>query len=145
MYDDARAAATSYELQRLAGPLPEVVVAPVADMAASINDGPTEDLDIEDQVYSAERIRSQSAGEPAPDPTVSGDLAGHGLALLEVVEVRGADTLALAESVLTAGHPMPLGQIAGRVNAARPVAEVVAELVSELRVAADRLDKIRDA
>lgn len=76
MYDDARAAATSYELQRLAGPLPEVVVAPVADMAASINDGPTEDLDIEDQVYSAERIRSQSAGEPAPDPTVSGDLAG---------------------------------------------------------------------
>lgn len=40
---------------------------------------------------------------------------------------------------------MPVGQIVGRMNAVRPVAEVVAELVSEFRDAVDRLDKIRDA
>ena len=40
---------------------------------------------------------------------------------------------------------MPVGQVVGRMNAVRPVAEVVAELVSEFRDAVDRLDKIRDA
>ena len=86
LYDDARAAATSYELLRLAGPLPEELVAPVADMAASINDAPTDDLDIEDEVYSPERVRSYEQAQLAQGKRLyrvvarhrdTGDLAGH--------------------------------------------------------------------
>ena len=46
-----------------------------------------------------------------------------------------------------AGDPdvisMPVGQIVGRMNEVRPVAEVMAELVSEYEEAVARLEKIR--
>ncbi|NUT36604.1 MAG: nitronate monooxygenase [Hamadaea sp.] len=38
--------------------------------------------------------------------------------------------------------PMPVGQIVGRMNAVRPVADVMAELVAELRATLDRLGKL---
>ena len=40
---------------------------------------------------------------------------------------------------------MPVGQIVGRMNKVRPVAEVMADLVSEFEEAVSRLDKVRDA
>ena len=40
---------------------------------------------------------------------------------------------------------MPVGQIVGRMNKVRPVAEVMADLVSEFEDAVKRLDAIRDA
>jgi len=38
---------------------------------------------------------------------------------------------------------MPVGQIVGRMNAVRPVAELIAELVAEYEATLDRLDKTR--
>lgn len=38
---------------------------------------------------------------------------------------------------------MPVGQIVGRMNAVRPVAEVMADLIAEFEETVDRLDKIR--
>jgi NAD(P)H-dependent flavin oxidoreductase YrpB (nitropropane dioxygenase family) len=38
---------------------------------------------------------------------------------------------------------MPVGQIVGRMNAVRPVADVFAELVREFEETIDRLDKLR--
>ena len=38
---------------------------------------------------------------------------------------------------------MPVGQIVGRMNEVRPVAEVMADLVSGFEEAVARLDKIR--
>ena len=92
MYDEARAAATSYELLRLAGPLGEEMVAPLADMAASINDAPTEDLDVEDEVYSPERFRSYEQAQLAQGKRLhrvvarhrdSGELAGHTVVVVD--------------------------------------------------------------
>ena len=40
---------------------------------------------------------------------------------------------------------MPVGQIVGRMNKVRPVAEVMAYLVAEFEEAVARLDKVRDA
>jgi NAD(P)H-dependent flavin oxidoreductase YrpB (nitropropane dioxygenase family) len=39
--------------------------------------------------------------------------------------------------------PMPVGQIVGRMNEVRPVAEVVASLVRETEEAIDRLNGLR--
>ena len=57
-YDDALAAATDYVLERRALPTPEEELAEIAEMASAINDAPTDDLDIEDEVFSAERMRA---------------------------------------------------------------------------------------
>jgi hypothetical protein len=38
---------------------------------------------------------------------------------------------------------MPVGQIVGRMNEVRPVAEVMADLLSEFDATIDRLDRIR--
>lgn len=54
----ASEAAADYELLRVAGPMPEDLVDAVAEMASAINDAPRDDLDEEDEVFDAERIRS---------------------------------------------------------------------------------------
>jgi NAD(P)H-dependent flavin oxidoreductase YrpB (nitropropane dioxygenase family) len=38
---------------------------------------------------------------------------------------------------------MPIGQIVGRMNEVRPVADVMADLVAEFEETVNRLDKIR--
>jgi NAD(P)H-dependent flavin oxidoreductase YrpB (nitropropane dioxygenase family) len=40
---------------------------------------------------------------------------------------------------------MPVGQIVGRMNQVRPVADVMAELVAEFEQAVTRLDAVRDS
>jgi NAD(P)H-dependent flavin oxidoreductase YrpB (nitropropane dioxygenase family) len=40
---------------------------------------------------------------------------------------------------------MPVGQIVGRMNQVRPVADVMAELVAEFEHAVTRLDGVRDS
>lgn len=56
LYDEAAAAATEYELVRLPGRTPPALVDTVVKLSAAINDAPTDDLDIEDEVFSAERL-----------------------------------------------------------------------------------------
>jgi GNAT superfamily N-acetyltransferase len=84
LYDDAAAVAGDYELVRIPGRTPPELVDVVVSVAGAINDAPTDDLDIEDEVFSAERLaayeevsaargnreyrviaRHKSTGEPA--------------------------------------------------------------------------------
>ncbi|MEJ7833653.1 MAG: GNAT family N-acetyltransferase [Nocardioides sp.] len=50
--------AAAYDIAALPVPTPDDQLAVLAEVAASINDAPTDDLDIEDEVYSAERMRA---------------------------------------------------------------------------------------
>ncbi|MGH3445880.1 MAG: hypothetical protein ACRDPB_10935 [Nocardioidaceae bacterium] len=56
-YDEAATTASAYELVRIAGPTRAEMLDAVATMTAAINDAPTDDLDVEDEVFPPERIR----------------------------------------------------------------------------------------
>ncbi|GAB3401961.1 GNAT family N-acetyltransferase [Flindersiella endophytica] len=58
LYDEAAEAAAGYELLKIVGPTPEHLIDAVAVMTAAINDAPNDDMDVEDHVYDAERIRA---------------------------------------------------------------------------------------
>jgi GNAT superfamily N-acetyltransferase len=64
-YAEAESRAGGYELLRIAGPTPEDMLVDVAAMTAAINDAPIDDLDIEDEVFTAERIRIFEAAQLA--------------------------------------------------------------------------------
>ncbi|WP_205472427.1 GNAT family N-acetyltransferase [Nocardioides sp. SYSU D00038] len=55
---EAWSAAADYELVHRDGPTPDDELAALAELTAAINDAPTDDLDIEDEVYTPERIRA---------------------------------------------------------------------------------------
>jgi GNAT superfamily N-acetyltransferase len=57
-YDDAVPHAADYELVRMPASNADADLAALAVMTAAINDAPTDDLDIEDNVYPPERIRA---------------------------------------------------------------------------------------
>ncbi|HEU4514612.1 MAG TPA: GNAT family N-acetyltransferase [Nocardioidaceae bacterium] len=85
-YVDAAGAASDYELVRLLGRVPDDLVDAVAEMSASINDAPTDDLDIEDEVYPVERIRGYETAMENRGKRLyrvlarhrgTGELAGH--------------------------------------------------------------------
>ena len=57
-YDDAGAHAAGYELVPLAGRVPEPMQAAVCDITAAINDAPLDDLDVEDESFTPERLRA---------------------------------------------------------------------------------------
>ena len=58
LYDEAAGHATDYELVRIVGHTPPDMVEAMVELAAAINDAPTDDLDIEDEVFSAERLKA---------------------------------------------------------------------------------------
>jgi GNAT superfamily N-acetyltransferase len=93
-YAAAERHAEGYELIRMPGATPEDMMAEVVRMTAAINDRPTDDLDVEDEVFSPERIRAFEAAQfaqglrmyrVAARERVTGALAGH-----TVVAVPGA-------------------------------------------------------
>ncbi len=55
---DAEPAAAGYVLERWTFPTPDDRLEDLAQMASAINDAPTDDLDIEDEVFTAERMRA---------------------------------------------------------------------------------------
>ena len=57
-YDEAAAQAGDYELVRYEGHAPEEVLPALSELTSAINDAPLDDLDIEDEVYPVERVRS---------------------------------------------------------------------------------------
>ena len=56
--EDAQRAAEDYELVRVFGRTPDDMVDAVVAITGAINDAPTDDLDIEDEVFSVERLRA---------------------------------------------------------------------------------------
>lgn len=82
--------ARGYELLRVPGAVPEEMMAHIVRMTAAINDAPTDDLDIEDEVFSPERIRAFEVAA-----------AAHGRRLYRVV-ARERDTGVLAGHTVVA-------------------------------------------
>ncbi len=58
IHTEAAAAASDYELVRMPAVTPEADRAAFAEMVAAINDAPTDDLDIEDEVFDADRVHA---------------------------------------------------------------------------------------
>jgi GNAT superfamily N-acetyltransferase len=92
LYDEAVAASTAYELVTLTGALPEDMLDGMIAVTASINDAPKDDLDIEDDVYSHERLRAYEEAQAKSDHTLyrviarekaTGTLAGHTVIAVE--------------------------------------------------------------
>jgi RimJ/RimL family protein N-acetyltransferase len=85
-YAAAERAASAYELVRLPAGVPDELMPAVVDMVAAINDAPTDDLEVEDEVFSPERIRAFEAAQNAHERRMyqlvarhceTGELAGH--------------------------------------------------------------------
>lgn len=57
-YDDALPHATDYVMERWPVPTPDDRLDDLAEMAAAINDAPTDDLDYEDEVFTGDRMRA---------------------------------------------------------------------------------------
>jgi GNAT superfamily N-acetyltransferase len=93
LYDEARLAAEDYELLRIVGPTPDDLIDPVVVMTAAINDAPTDELEIEDEVFTAERVRGyedaivgkqQRAHHLVARHRETGELAGHTIVTVEL-------------------------------------------------------------
>lgn len=85
-YRRAQTAARGYEILRLPTPVPEHLVADVVQVTQAINDAPRDDLDFEDDVFSAHRVRAFETAQEAHGRRIyrvaarhaaSGCLVGH--------------------------------------------------------------------
>lgn len=92
LHREARDLASAYELVRRLGPSPDDELEAIAEMAASINDAPTDDLDIEDEVYSPERVRAYETAQAERGQRLhrviarhreTGELAGHTVVVVD--------------------------------------------------------------
>lgn len=91
-YDDALRHASDYVLERRTFPTPDDELPQVAELTAAINDAPTGDLAIEDEVFPPERIRDYETAQLGrrlrPYRVVArhratGELAGHSVVVVE--------------------------------------------------------------
>jgi GNAT superfamily N-acetyltransferase len=92
LHAEASAAAATYELVRREGRTPDEELEELAVMASAINDAPTDDLDIEDEVFSADRMRAYETSQLARGHRMfrtfvrhrdTGEQAGHSVVLVE--------------------------------------------------------------
>jgi len=92
LHEEAASAAASYDLLRIVGRTPAELMDAVAEMTAAINDAPTDDLDIEDEVFSGERIEGFETAMLARGRRMyrvvarhrdTGELAGHTVVQVE--------------------------------------------------------------
>ncbi|MEJ1110778.1 MULTISPECIES: GNAT family N-acetyltransferase [unclassified Kribbella] len=92
LYDDAVAAASAYELLKITGTLPDELLEGMVAVTESINDAPKDDLDIEDDAYSPERLRAYEQAQLKSDRSLyrviareksTGELAGHSTITVE--------------------------------------------------------------
>ncbi len=92
LHKEAAAAASAYDLVRRTGRTPDDELDALAVMAGSINDAPTDDLDIEDEVFSAERMRAYEDAQLQRGRSLfrtmarhrdSGELAGHSVVVVD--------------------------------------------------------------
>jgi RimJ/RimL family protein N-acetyltransferase len=92
LHAEAAARAADYELLRLPAPTPEELLPAVAELTGAINDAPTDDLEIEDEVFPVERIRAYESAQSARRHRLyrvvarhrgTGELAGHSVVAVE--------------------------------------------------------------
>jgi GNAT superfamily N-acetyltransferase len=86
LHAEAEAAATAYDLERREGRTPDDELEAMAELTAAINDAPTDDLDLEDEVFPPERVRAYEDAQLARGDRLfrvvarhraTGQLAGH--------------------------------------------------------------------
>jgi GNAT superfamily N-acetyltransferase len=65
LLEGARAASAGYELVRVAGPLPEELLAPMLSTVDAINDAPLDDLELEDDAFTVDRLRRYDTAQRA--------------------------------------------------------------------------------
>lgn len=91
-YDAALPHAVDYVLERRTAPTPDDELDQLAVMAAAINDAPTDELDIEDEVFTAERMKAYEVASLARKQLFyrvvarhlpTGDLAGQTVVVVE--------------------------------------------------------------
>ncbi|CAN5541210.1 hypothetical protein BH11ACT8_BH11ACT8_17910 [soil metagenome] len=92
LHDQALAAASDYELLRTQGRSDDAELEGLAVLTAAINDAPKEGLEVDDQVFSAERIRAYEVAQTARGNVLhrvvarhreTGELAGQTLVAVE--------------------------------------------------------------
>jgi GNAT superfamily N-acetyltransferase len=89
----AEQAAHGYEVLRLPGRVPDELAAATAELTTAINDAPIDDLDIEDEVFPTERLRSFEAAQLASGRRVYRLVAReHATGELAGVTVLGVDS-----------------------------------------------------
>lgn len=91
-YADAERRADDYELVSFTPAVPDEMLDAVATLSAAINDAPTEGLDIEDEVFTPDRIRAFETASVGRNRRLyrlvarhreSGELAGHTIVAIE--------------------------------------------------------------
>jgi len=92
LHKEASAAASDYEVVRREGASPDDELDALAVMASAINDAPTDDLDIEDEVFTADRMRGYEQAQLSRGHRLfrtvarhrgTGELAGHSVVVVD--------------------------------------------------------------
>ncbi|WBQ03114.1 GNAT family N-acetyltransferase [Kribbella sp. CA-293567] len=92
LYDEAVLASADYEVVRIVGELPDDLLDGMVAVTASINDAPKDDLAIEDEIFTPERLRAYEASRRGHEQTVyrviarhrtTGEPAGHSVVTVE--------------------------------------------------------------
>ncbi|WP_246486979.1 hypothetical protein [Kribbella qitaiheensis] len=113
LYDDAVRASSAYELIRITGRLPEEMLADMVAVTESINDAPRDELDIEDDEYSPERLRAYEEAQLGRERSIyrviareraTGVLAGHSTVTVEQERPHIAEQADTAVSRDHRGH-----------------------------------------
>ncbi len=116
-YDEARAAARDYVLERWTAPTAEERLDDLATMASAINDAPLDDLDYEDEVFTGARMRAYedaSAGKGERMYRVvarhvpTGELAGQTVVVVDGEEPTWADQHDTSVTRAHRGHRLGL-------------------------------------
>jgi RimJ/RimL family protein N-acetyltransferase len=77
LYAEALPHAGDYDVKRIAGPIPEELLATFVEATAAINDAPLDDLEMEDEVFTAERSRAFEHAQLASGNRVYRVIAVH--------------------------------------------------------------------
>jgi GNAT superfamily N-acetyltransferase len=113
LYDEAADEAHDYELVRIVGHTPPDLVEAMVALVAAINDAPTDDLDIEDEVFTPERLAAYEDASLARGDRMyrlvarhrgTGELAGHTVVVVETQRPVVADQHDTAVARAHRGH-----------------------------------------
>ena len=108
LYDAAAAAAADYELVLVEGRTPPEMLDSMVDMVAAINDAPLDDLDIEDEVFSADRIAAYETAQLNAGLRLHRYLARH----RATGELAGNTVVAVEEERPHIGHQQDTSVVA---------------------------------
>lgn len=113
----AAVAASDYELVRMSAEVPDDVMPALVELLGAINDAPLDDLDLEDEVFSAERFHAFHAAQEAHGRRIyhlvsrhrsTGVLAGHTVVGVESEQPHYAQQFDTSVLAAHRGHRLGL-------------------------------------